>query len=164
MLHNRLLLVIVPFNALKDDLLARARSKGLRPAEWAPNWDKGSARTGLVLVGCEMASSSLLIAWAQHQHLQHQTLHMIVIEEAHVPLISANYRRAMPRLGELRGIGVPLMLLSGTVPPSIVADLQNFYGSKNLHVLRDPSDRPNLQYKVCVSVYRLVNLAPLFYC
>lgn len=148
MLPTELLVVVVPYSALKDDLLSRASSQQVRASQWDQGWDLGSPRTGLVFVSCEMATSDRFVDWTFQQLHQHETLRMIVIEEAHVPLLSADYRPHMPRLVKLRHIAAPLMLLSGTVPPSTVPSLQKFYLSQQLNVLRDPSDRPNLKYKV----------------
>lgn len=144
--------MVAPYKALEDDLVSRAHSKGVVARKWDPAFGDGSAVTGLVFVSANKASSSRLIGWAKCQLEVHKTLRMLIIEEAHVPLVSSHYRAALARLNSLRAIGVPLMLLSGTVPPAIVPALQSFYDCTTLHVIREPSDRPNLKYKVSADI------------
>jgi superfamily II DNA helicase RecQ len=147
MRRDKLFIVVVPYTALLADLVTRALEKGLRAREWEPT-DRDDPDTGLVFVGCRLAASKPFKAWAMQQASVHETLRMVVFEEAHVPLISADYRPEMTRLHSLRTLPVPVMLLSGTVPPSLVPNLEAFYGCTKLHVFRDLCDRPNLKYQV----------------
>lgn len=146
--RDQLFVVVVPLTALIGDLVARATRKDIRASEWSPHNDGSSAQTGLLFIGCKLASSTQFLSWATRQAAVHRTLRMVIFEEAHVPLVSSHYRAEMESLRRLRTLETPVMLLSGTVPPCIVPELRDLYGCTTLHVIRDICDRPNLKYQV----------------
>lgn len=71
----------------------------------------------------------------------------MVFDEAHLPLISDDFRSSLARVNELREHSMQLILLSGTVPPESVPSLKKSFGllADSLEI-RQRSNRPELEY------------------
>jgi superfamily II DNA helicase RecQ len=71
----------------------------------------------------------------------------IILDEAHIPLISKSYRESLKHFYNIRSEPVQLVLLSATLPPAIMPQLSTTY-----HLLADTTifrlgtNRPELQY------------------
>lgn len=78
-------------------------------------------------------------------------LDRIVIDECHVPLISGSYRRRLAKLDCLRAIPCQLVLLTGTMPPSLEGAPGDTFllrtPEHGLQYVRASIDQPNVAYR-----------------
>jgi len=100
----------------------------------------------LILVSADKAKFK---TWREHLTEFNQTLPVtrLVFDEAHLPLISDDFRESMRNLGELRQFAMQLILLSATIPPSSISAVKKAFGLlETTAEIRESSNRPELQY------------------
>lgn len=77
----------------------------------------------------------------------------IIFDEAQYALTSEDFRESLRDLQELRFLPVPMVLLSGTVPPTSEPALVKAFGlDANYTCIRTRTDRPELAYHLCQPV------------
>jgi hypothetical protein len=104
-------------------------------------------RDTLILTTPEMAHGSM---WSKHVGgLTSRPVSHVFVDEAHMTVSAADYRPAMVN-GTLyrRGPNIQYVLLSGTVPPKAEHILIHNFGLVNPVVLREPTVRPEIEYKL----------------
>jgi superfamily II DNA helicase RecQ len=143
-------IVVVPFRALATDLLKRCRLLGLNSVHWTSDHQQVAQIT---VVSADSAVSDTFLTFTSELQVQGR-LDRIVIDECHVPIISGSYRQRLTNLNRLRTIPCQLVLLTGTMPPSlegVFADTFLLGATKDgLQYIRACTDRPNIQYRVLV--------------
>ncbi|KAL1661958.1 hypothetical protein GGF50DRAFT_60007, partial [Schizophyllum commune] len=72
----------------------------------------------------------------------------VILDEAHFALTHQNFRPVFDDLMASRLAPCPWVLMSATIPPSMVPLLVARFGLQNVRIIRDLSDRPELQYRV----------------
>ncbi|KAK9426861.1 P-loop containing nucleoside triphosphate hydrolase protein, partial [Lipomyces doorenjongii] len=73
----------------------------------------------------------------------------IIFDEAHTILSHWNFRPSFQAVSDFTSMQVPIVLLSATVPPNKVHQLQRVYNRRDLRVIRAPSTmRANIRYSV----------------
>lgn len=156
---RRLTILLAPYVALLADLHGRgSRVEGGQWRLWADVIGEGLHRmepslvTGVLLISPHDAASSDFRAWVATS-AQEGVLKRIVIDEAHVLLTEASFRREVAGLRDLRDLlplAVPLFLTSATVPAEEEPLLASSLGllPEDLAVIRGPVRRPNLVFKV----------------
>jgi superfamily II DNA helicase RecQ len=71
----------------------------------------------------------------------------MVFDEAHLPLLSEDFRTSMRDLHELRQFSMQLILLTGTMPSFSLAALKKTFGILSTAIeIRESSNRPELEY------------------
>ena len=69
-----------------------------------------------------------------------------------MPLTAASYRQQLIHLDRLRTIPCPLVLLTGTLPPALQAQLEEAFllggREQGLQYVRASTDRPQIEYRV----------------
>ena len=88
--------VVVPFVALVEDLLTRARSYGLDCKEWVDS-SLGHQQPQLVVVSADRAVRTEFLHWAQGLSLAGQLCHLF-FDEGHVALTDTSYRTRLREL------------------------------------------------------------------
>jgi len=137
--------VVLAFRALTADLVKRCRLLGLPCSAW----EAGASATPasrLVFVSAEAAAcNDDFLTFAAHLQTQDR-LDRIVVDECHVPLTAASYRRQLAYLYRLRAVPCPLVLLTGTLPPSMQTELEETFllgsAAQGLRYIRALIDRP----------------------
>jgi superfamily II DNA helicase RecQ len=140
--------VIVPFVALMTEMKERLQRVGLTIEEWNPDKVQRDRVVNLLLVSAEHAISDPfrvhLIELESTKHLSR-----IYMDEAHTLLTQSDFRKHLRRMiSTLRAVEVPIVLLSATIPPSMIADIRIRIGSVEWAEFRRSTDRPNLEYNV----------------
>ncbi|KAI8930543.1 hypothetical protein NX059_012155 [Plenodomus lindquistii] len=121
----RTTVLITPFVALRNDLLVKSRAAGVACVAWQ---GEDSAVLGRYL------NAKLVLAAVEHMEQGSfrsllntlkgaQKLERIVIDEAHLPLIASRWRPALKHYPVLTAVGVPLLLLTATLPVAQEDDL-----------------------------------------
>lgn len=146
---SQVTVVVVPFIALRQD--AVRQSRGLRVASYS--WDSSkdipnSCR--LLFVTPESAVSEEFLI-NLHRLRTMGRLDRIVLDECHLLLAKdASFRPAFQHLWQLVQVGVPLLCLSATLPPTCEDEFWTTLRLQHTtkYVYRSATRRPELQYTV----------------
>ena len=139
----RTTVIIVPLVALIKDIRRRFEGRGIPVGEWAERQKSPI----VLLISVEVAGynsfQSYIGALAAEGRLAR-----IVVEEAHVRITWERFRPKLRMMGVMRpATGVPLVLLTGTLPPCLEKDMAIKFGSP-FSTIRMPTSRHNLSYRV----------------
>ena len=137
-------ILVVPLVALRLDLLKHCRQMGIDCEEWRPG---SRTQAPLVFVSVEHAGQGSFYQYLYELH-QARQLDRVVIDECHLVLTAAIYRRRMSKLVVLRGIQVPFVYLTATLPVYLQQRLYQHHHLTKVVEIRGPSRRPNLRYRV----------------
>ncbi|CUA69223.1 ATP-dependent DNA helicase tlh1 [Rhizoctonia solani] len=77
-----------------------------------------------------------------------RSLNRVIFDECHVALISRRYRSSMWSLTEMTQLAVPIVGLTATMPPSLEEQMRLMLGEPQWLVLREPTQRPNIEYHI----------------
>jgi superfamily II DNA helicase RecQ len=147
--RQRVTVVVVPLVVLLSQYRWLTAQQGLLALHWTPGTDVDTAfLPHILLVAVEHAVSQQFLDLLRTLSLNSK-LARIVVDEAHLALVWANFRAVMRRLCLLRQIEVPLILLTATLPPQLVPDLEICFASR-LQVFRAPTVRSNIEYRLVV--------------
>ncbi|KAK9241523.1 P-loop containing nucleoside triphosphate hydrolase protein, partial [Lipomyces tetrasporus] len=151
--RGRITLLILPFVALRYDLVGRGRALGLNIVEWSSGVSKDSiAKADILLLSIESIDTGrfrqqfteLLISKSGKSLIAR-----IFFDEAHTILSHWNFRPSFQAVSDLASMQVPIVLLSATVPPNKVHQVQRVYNRPDLRLIRAPSTmRANIRYSV----------------
>lgn len=141
-------ILVLPLKSLMTDWKQKLQGMNIPYQEYNPSINQGqlNPQTNLILVSADRATFA---GWRESITLLHQTLPItrMVFDEAHLPLLSSDFRSSLSRVNELRDLSMQLILLSGTVPPTSVLALRDSFGLLNNGVeIRQSSNRPELEY------------------
>lgn len=148
---KRTTIVIVPLVSLMMDLKIRCEEYGISAGTWESR---------------ETADLQLLIISVEHTALREYgilvgemanagRISRIVVDEAHLTILWSSFREPLGSLStNLCPTPVPIqkILPSATVPPSQEETLARAHGLSNFAVLRAPTVRSNLSYRVVLSI------------
>ena len=140
--------VIVPLIALREDIRRRCETLGIPYATWDSSRPSESAR--IVLVTPEAAEGKAFRTFLGRQRALGQ-LDRIVVDECHNILDATDeFRPCFFALKDLVQMRTQLVYLTATLPPDEVHAFCSRTGlhMDDLHVIRDSTSRPNLQYSV----------------
>ena len=146
----RTTIVIVPLVLLRLDLVRRCQKMAIDPVVWGSS---GSAAVGLdstpglLFVSVEIASTPGFRQCARRLY-DTGNLDRIVLDECHLILSSAHYRRSMTRLRALRELPVPFVYMTATLPLRLEVELCRRHCMGRATVVRGCSKRPNIHYSV----------------
>ena len=142
-------IVVIPCVALFQTVAERLRTLPLRVSCWVPGkLCEPSCQVLLVPIGTTTTDAYQSLCISLHST---GTLKRIVIEEAQCYL-TETFRNHMRDPFRLRPVAVPLLFLSGTLPPSMEPELFDLFFSKPV-VLRSSCDIANLSYSLQAMAY-----------
>jgi superfamily II DNA helicase RecQ len=101
MVSHQTVIVVVPFAALVDDLMARARKHQLVCEEW--QWQRQwewRALPPLLIVSADRASEDDFLHFAKGLELNQQLAH-VFFDECHVAVTDTSYRAKLRELWQL---------------------------------------------------------------
>jgi superfamily II DNA helicase RecQ len=102
---------------------------------------------GLLFVSVEIASTPGFRQCARRLY-DTGNLDRIVLDECHLILTSAHYRKSMARLRALRELPVPFVYMTATLPPRLEVELCRRHCMGRATAVRGCSKRPNIHYSV----------------
>lgn len=134
--------VIFPLHALMVDQLQAAAAKGIPMIPWTVGLSPPDP--SVVAVSVERAGTDHRFKdWCIRLKAAGR-LNRIVIDEAHLLCTSRSFRQVMDRMSGFVRIGVPLVALTGTLPPSMEPLLNRQLGQPSWSVVREPTQRANI--------------------
>jgi superfamily II DNA or RNA helicase len=140
-----LTVVVVPLVALREDMQRRCDELGIKCAAW--DWRRPPDDATIVLVTPESAATAGFEVFLSRAQVT-KRLDRIVIDECHVAL-KTKFRPALRQLDRLTGVGVPMLLLTATLPPMMQERLWEAMGWESKPKLfRQSTVRANLRYSV----------------
>lgn len=135
-------ITVLPLRVLLEDALVNARHDRLEVSTWP--LENPGLPPRLVIVSAEEADA--IKGWAGNLAAQGK-LDLIVLDEAHLYLTS-DYRPLLrPLLQHLGELAAPMLYMTATLAPSMEEALRREV-RPGVAVLRSPSTRPNLAYKI----------------
>ena len=136
-------IVVVPLVALMKEIRRRFEARGISVGEWGER----EQRPVVLLVSVELTDSLNFLSYISRLAAS-GGLARIVVEEAHVRITWERFRPKLRGLGVMRpAVGVPLVLLTGTLPPCLETEMAIKFGSP-FSMIRMSTSRPNLSYRV----------------
>jgi superfamily II DNA helicase RecQ len=156
MVVNQTVIVVVPFAALVDDLVLRAKEikssrgsgsgSGLTCQEWI---HKGSieALPQLIIISADRAVQGDFLHFAKGLELHGQLAHMF-FDECHVAFTDTSYRRQLQWLWQLRYLDCPFTCLTATLLVSLEDILRERLLIKHATLFRRSTMRRTIRYKV----------------
>lgn len=137
---------LIPLIAMQEQLLLRCRKLDMSVGIW--DWQMGlqDIPDNLIVV-LETTLSDTFKGYITNLH-HLQRLARIVVDEAHLILAHSHFRPVMNRLTWVGTVGVPVIVQSATIPPSILSHLFAKLGVSVYRTCREPTPRPNIRYTV----------------
>ena len=145
--------LILPFVVLMTDMKQRLKQKlpKFQVEQWRTGRRTENGLPNILLVSIEEAVSMEFQSFIQIANVN-QAVRRWVVDEFHVLITQSDFRVTFPRLvTTIRLINVPFVGLSATIPESYIDQVRIMMSSITTTVIRSPTDRPNLRYRV----YRL---------
>jgi superfamily II DNA helicase RecQ len=144
-------IVVVPFTALMDDLVDRARKSGMD----CIRWKSGSREEGeqhrpaakMVVVSADVASTQQFIEYADGLRAQGR-LDRIFVDECHTIIMDVGYRRDLEALKGLHRYDCPVVLLTATLPPAMERWFRQCMLVTDASMIRARTTKRNIRYKV----------------
>ncbi|KAI6139187.1 hypothetical protein BKA82DRAFT_4365200 [Pisolithus tinctorius] len=137
--------LVLPLNSLMLDY--QRRLEEFRVPYQVYGTDKPlSSSTNLILV---TADKALTPQWRSALAMLNQSKKVarLIFDEAHIPLMSKDYRMAFQSIHQLRSIPMQLVLLSATLPSWCMEEVKTtFQLVQQTEVIRQSTDRPELGY------------------
>ncbi len=120
--EGSVIVVVVPFIALMDDLLQDCHRVGITAKKWIGYQPTDKVRCAqLVFVAVENCHSLEFANWARALQ-EEKLLAAIFFDECHVCLTQVSFRSSMDNIKALlSSVHVPQYFLTATLPPSLVA-------------------------------------------
>ena len=155
--RDRVTIVILPYVALRDDLLARCRAVGLQTRIWH---SQGMPNVPLVLVTPESAVSPAFITYI-HELSACGLLARVYFDECHTLVVDRRWRPAFSKLSYIASLPVQQIFMSATLPRRTfrhLCTIMNLHPA-NTTLHRAPTHRPNV--KPIVVICPRVQLLPI---
>ncbi|KAF8500018.1 hypothetical protein BU17DRAFT_102624 [Hysterangium stoloniferum] len=143
-LSHQVTLVVVPFVALKEDI---QRYMGGLCEEWTKKTETVKGKVSVFLVSLEQLKLAEFRAFV-HMLKNQKRLARIVVDEAHVILTAGDYRGDVQHLPHLYTYGVPVTLLSATIPPHVTSYVKDLLGVQDLRTIRENTMIPPASIQV----------------
>jgi superfamily II DNA or RNA helicase len=134
--------MLAPTTSLLEDLKDRFEKEHIAVVLWTGT---GTHALGIVLVSYESAVSVSFLDYCRALAKEGR-LARFVVDECHYPRSNLHFRSGMLKLNQLVNVGVPMLLLTGSLPPVAVSDTLKFFGIDEASVIRMRTGRPNIRY------------------
>lgn len=147
-------ILIVPSRALIQDTIVRLANIGIASTEWLPNaestYDNHKEAARIVVVSADLVGGGKgeFITYAALL-ARSGILRRIVVDEAHIPITAAHWRRKLALIWHIRLIKCQLVFLTATLPPALEVRLRSDMLVQKAVTIRTPTtQRANIQYSV----------------
>ncbi|KEF50790.1 uncharacterized protein A1O9_13158 [Exophiala aquamarina CBS 119918] len=135
---------IAPFRALVDDVVARFRKAGIHCIEWTVG-EINPAR--IVVVSADIAVQDSFMTYGRTL-VEAGLLRRIFIDEGHCTFTDSHWRKNLSRVRHVRGLGCPTYILTATLPPRRVSELEDSLDIRYTRIIRASTIRPRHRYLV----------------
>ncbi|KAB5587620.1 ATP-dependent DNA helicase tlh1 [Ceratobasidium theobromae] len=110
-------------------------------------WGRNVNESGLYAVSAETIETSWFKSWLDEQ-IYGRKLNRVVIDEAHLVVTTASYREAMKGFAYLNSKKIPIICLTGTLPPRLEQPLCDALGGVSFRMIREATQRANIAYNI----------------
>ncbi|SPO22253.1 uncharacterized protein UTRI_00931 [Ustilago trichophora] len=145
------IIVVVPFIALTDDLMEQCQWVGIVASKWTGYRSADRVEgSQLVFVAAENCYSQAFANWAQELD-QQKRLAAIFFDECHVCVTQNTFRPAMEKIKALiSAVRVQQYFLTATLPPTLVPTFKTTLclPQDGTGMIRAATNRKNISYKV----------------
>jgi hypothetical protein len=119
-----MIMVVIPYRRLMDDTVRKARALRIDCVEWTYGVEDPAT---IVFISADRLSRSFFdyVGRMRSKGLLRKTY----IDECHLAVMAHSWRPKVAKLSELRGIGVPLVMLTATAPLHMESDLESTMSS-----------------------------------
>ena len=146
MVSHQTVVVVVPFAALVDDLVERARGCHLRCEEW--QWQRPwTVLPQLLVVSADRAVEGGFLHFAKGLELNQQLAH-VFFDECHVAVTDTSYRANLRELWQLRYLKCRFTCLTATLLTVLEPILRANLLLKGALIYRQSTMRPTIRYRV----------------
>jgi hypothetical protein len=135
---------VAPFRALVNDMVQRFRRDGIDTVEWRHGYRNPAT---MVVVSADMAAEWSFLQYAQSMW-QSGLLRRIFIDECHLTFTSSDWRPQLGKLRRLRAVACPIILLTATLPPVQVFELETAMEVRCARIIRASTTRRQHRYTV----------------
>jgi superfamily II DNA helicase RecQ len=146
--------VVVPFAALVDDVVDRARKGGLQCEEWLDETFDHKLQQ-LVVVSADRAVSEGFLHYAKGLELHGQLAH-VFFDECHVAFTDTSYQARLQELWTLRYLNCPFTCLTATLIVDLEWILRERLSIEQAQLFRRSTARPTIRYRVQDSQNKLL--------
>ncbi|OAF55127.1 hypothetical protein VC83_08395 [Pseudogymnoascus destructans] len=145
---DQTVIVVVPFTALVEDIVARGQAAGLHCKEWSySNHYSSQELVQLLVVSADQAVSGQFLHEAKGYELNGQLAHMF-FDECHVAFTDTSYRERLRELWKLRYLKCPFTALTATLMVELEDVLRDRLLIEDAVLLRRSTARPTIRYQV----------------
>ena len=135
---------VAPFRALVNDMVRRFREDGIDTVEWRHGYRNPAT---IVVVSADVAAGWSFLQYAQSMR-QSGLLRRIFIDECHLTFTSSDWRPKLAKLRLLRAVACPMILLTATLPPMQVFELETAMEVRCARIIRASTTRRQHRYTV----------------
>ena len=145
-------IVVVPFVALMDDILDRAREDfGIDCLKWEPAMtagrDEAQPDARLVVVSADLANSPEFISYVDNRRAR-GLLRRIFFDESHTAIVDASYRERLESLKGLHRYDCPVVLLTATLPVKMEKWFRRLMLAEDAAIVRASTAKLNIRYRI----------------
>ena len=143
-----MIVVVIPYRRLMDDTVRNARALRIDCLEWTYGVEDPAT---IVFISADRLSRSFFdyVGRMRSKGL----LRKIFVDECHLAITAHSWRPKVAELSELRGIGVPLVMLTATMPLYMESDLESTMSSTvSTSWIRANTARTTTKYTVNESI------------
>jgi superfamily II DNA helicase RecQ len=136
--------VVVPFQGLIEDMINRVQKSGIDSMEWKHGETNPAS---VVVVSADVASSAGFLGYAALLSGK-KLLRRIVIDECHLIVTWSDWGPRLAKLGNLRVLGCPIVLVTATLRPVLEQELGESMLIRWATYIRASTVRRNIRYMV----------------
>ncbi|SLM37315.1 Zinc finger, C2H2 [Lasallia pustulata] len=144
-------IVVVPFVALIDDLVDRAKEAGIDCMRWKSTAGEGlqgqQRLARLVIVSADVAVGSEFTMYVSGMRAR-KRLRRIFIDECHTIIMDVSYRRQLAHLKKLHQHDCQMILLTATLPPIMEPWFRKAMLAEQADIVRALTTKQNIRYQV----------------
>ncbi|KAF7538557.1 hypothetical protein G7Z17_g12604 [Cylindrodendrum hubeiense] len=144
-------IIVVPFVALAEDLVTRARDFGIDCMRWRSEVEEERTErqrdARLVVVSADVAVSEAFMAYVESIRAR-GLLGTMFFDESHTIILDVGYRERLGLLVGLHRYRCPLIMLTATLPVSMEGWFRERMLAQDAAIIRAPTARANIRYSV----------------
>jgi superfamily II DNA helicase RecQ len=137
---------ILPLRSLHEQYHFRCKQYDISCDVWSAEMSDLYPPSAII-VAVESTDWGLFRVFVQKLHVNDR-LARIVVDESQLTLMHAGFRPVMGTLKWLGGLGLQIIQLTATLPPSLEQDLFGVFGITSCYISRTATPRSNISYNV----------------
>lgn len=137
-------IVVVPYRALLDNLVATAKKARIDCIEYRPGEQNPAA---LVFVSADFVAGSQFLSYAQLLSAK-GILRRVFVDESHLTFTASDWRPKLAQVRAVRGLRVPTIMLTATLPVLLEFELEESMAAQMARYIRAVTTRTKTRYMV----------------